>query len=102
MFPVLTEEGDGDPMHNAVLADFSRCLHVRKRTSSSPSDLGNGTKVGEHAIRAKKLCNAYPCVKSGRKCTTSNKLGPYRPCCERLYAKIVKLERFFVPERKNI
>src|SRR5258708_7321067 len=28
-------------MHSAVLADFSRCLHVRKRTHSPPSDLGN-------------------------------------------------------------
>src|ERR1700722_6936298 len=41
MFTVLGQEGDGDPMHCAVLADFSRCLHVRKRTHTPPSDLGN-------------------------------------------------------------
>src|SRR6478609_2113595 len=39
-------------MHNALLADFSRCLHVRKRTYSPPSDLGNRTKPSQHAIRA--------------------------------------------------
>ena len=50
---VLGEEGDGDAMHSAVLADFSRCLHVRKRSCSPPSDLGNGTKTCRHPIRAK-------------------------------------------------
>jgi hypothetical protein len=42
VFPVLGQEGDGDPMHSAILTDFYRCLHVRKRTYSPPSDLGNG------------------------------------------------------------
>src|SRR5437660_9804114 len=41
MLSVLGEEGYGDPMHCAVLADFSRCLHVRKRTYFPPNDLGN-------------------------------------------------------------
>jgi hypothetical protein len=41
LFPVLGQEGDGDPMHSEVLADFSRCLHVRKTMNVPPSDLGN-------------------------------------------------------------
>jgi hypothetical protein len=41
MFAVFGQEGYGDPMHGAVLADFSWCLHVREKKYSSPSDLGN-------------------------------------------------------------
>jgi hypothetical protein len=41
LFAVLGQEGDCDAMHSAVLAAFSRCLHVKKRTYSPPSDLGN-------------------------------------------------------------
>ena len=40
-FPVFGQKGDCNPMHGAVLADFSRCLHVRKREYPPPSDLGN-------------------------------------------------------------
>src|SRR5580704_13078670 len=45
MFAVFSQEGYCDPMHGAVLADFSWCLHVRKREYSSPSDLSN--RLGE-------------------------------------------------------
>jgi hypothetical protein len=50
VFAILGEERDGDAMHSAVLADFSRCLHVKKRRYSSPSDLGNGPqpRYGAH------------------------------------------------------
>jgi hypothetical protein len=52
MFPVLGQEGDGDPMHGAILADFSRCLHVRKRRYYSPSDLSNGPTKWVYTIHA--------------------------------------------------
>src|ERR1700758_3797300 len=39
-------------MHCAVLADFSRCLHVRKRRCSPPSDLGN-QRPKPRAVRGK-------------------------------------------------
>src|ERR1700733_7892806 len=45
MFAAFGQEGYCDPMHGAVLADFSRCLHVRKRKYPSPSDLGNGSNA---------------------------------------------------------
>src|ERR1700747_63896 len=54
MFPVLGQDGDCDSMHSAVLADFSRCLHVRKRKYSPPSDLGNQPNQRCHAIGARK------------------------------------------------
>src|SRR5947209_16478118 len=54
MVLVLGQKGDGDAMHSAVLADFYRCLHVRKRTRSSPSDLGN-RQTSLHAITRTKL-----------------------------------------------
>src|SRR5579863_5122332 len=50
MFPVLSQQGDCDSMHCAVLADFSRCLHVRKRKYSPPSDLGNQPNRCRHAM----------------------------------------------------
>ena len=40
-FPVFGQQGYSNPMHGAALADFSRCLHVRKREYPPPSDLGN-------------------------------------------------------------
>ena len=48
---IVGQERYGDPMHGAVLADFSWCLHVRKRKYSSPSDLGNRPKKQTHSIR---------------------------------------------------
>src|SRR5579862_1795020 len=54
MFPVLSQQGDCDSMHCAVLADFSRCLHVRKRKYSPPSDLGNQPNRRRHAIGMRK------------------------------------------------
>src|SRR5882762_110454 len=41
MLPVLRQEGYSNPMHSAVLTDFSGRLHVMKRRSFPPSDLGN-------------------------------------------------------------
>src|SRR5271156_2333646 len=52
MLTVFGQKGYCDPMHRAVLADFSRCLHVRKRKYSSPSDLSNGLRVRVRKIRA--------------------------------------------------
>src|ERR1700677_1372123 len=52
MLTVFGQKGYGDPMHRAVLADFSRCLHVRKRRYPSPSDLGNGLRARGRKIRA--------------------------------------------------
>ena len=54
VFPVLGQKGYGDAMHGAVLADFSRCLHVRKRKYPSPSDSGNRAKAGEDVTRAER------------------------------------------------
>src|SRR5205807_2974331 len=51
-FPVFRQKSYGNPMHCAVLADFSRCLHVRKRRYSSPSDLGN-LRLETRAVRGK-------------------------------------------------
>jgi ABC-type microcin C transport system duplicated ATPase subunit YejF len=42
---ILGEEGYGNAMHGAVLADFSRCLHVRKTEYPSPSDPSNRLKA---------------------------------------------------------
>src|SRR6267154_2907435 len=41
MLPVLRQEGYSNPMHSAVLTDFSGRLHVMKRMSFPPSDLSN-------------------------------------------------------------
>src|ERR1700739_4735189 len=54
MVPVLGQDGDCNSMHGAVLADFSRCLHVRKRKYSPPSDLGNQPHQNPRAMSARK------------------------------------------------
>src|SRR5579871_41956 len=76
LFRVLGQEGNCDPMHSAVLADFSRCLHVKKRTCSSPSDLGNGTNYCWYATSAVESSHAISGRAAGRKCTTS---GVFKP-----------------------
>src|SRR5271166_122398 len=48
---IFGEEGYSNAMHGAVLADFSRCLHVRKKKYSSPSDLGNRASWGIAVFR---------------------------------------------------
>src|SRR5258708_33832437 len=43
-------------MHSAVLADFSRCLHVKKAKYPSPSDLGNRMRTHPCEIRPGPQC----------------------------------------------
>src|ERR1700722_7270105 len=85
---ILGEERDGNAMHSAVLADFSRCLHVRKREYLPPSDLGNGTQPRRYAHRATNLYKQLPSGDSWRRWTAEN-LGDIhlvaKDCLQELY-----------------
>src|ERR1700674_2847613 len=60
-------------MHGAVLADFSWCLHVRKRTYPSPSDLGNSQPACVHKFQTRGR-RRYLAVKNPSERRTGRKL----------------------------
>src|SRR5258708_4875556 len=86
-------------MHSAVLADFSRCLHVRKRTHSPPSDLGN-RRPRSRATRAQPSTTQPPDERLGGN-TQRRKIRGCLPLLRDIVCEDAKVEKAHWPRGRK-